>query len=200
MLACMVEESVVPGLPKNVRRALLAWGLIPPEFGRRERVLTLVAVMLGSLALILIFATATMAGNFFIPLTVLGAAGFIVFGKQARGLLTAIFTGILSGGFFATVAVQNGGLHWFAEEVEFVIGIIMWFVVAPVMMACIVTSVGRREWGALLAAATLLGCASAYGWWFHFSVGPNRGLGAELGTVAGVLGIATLVLWGRNRH
>jgi hypothetical protein len=35
---------------------------------------------------------------------------------------------------------------------------------------------------------------SAYGWWFHFSVGPTHGAGQELGIVAGVLAVGTSLL------
>ena len=33
--------------------------------------------------------------------------------------------------------------------------------------------------------ATLFLLASAYGWWFHFSVGPTHGPGAEIGLLGG---------------
>lgn len=48
-------------MPKNITRALLALGLIPPEFGRRERRLTLVAVVVGLLAVILVLEGAVWA-------------------------------------------------------------------------------------------------------------------------------------------
>ena len=43
----------------------------------------------------------------------------------------------------------------------------------------------------------LLAIASAYGWWFHFTVGPAHGAGWELGTIAGLLAAAACV-WARR--
>jgi hypothetical protein len=40
-------------------------------------------------------------------------------------------------------------------------------------------------------AAALL---SAYGWWFHFNVGPTHGAGLELGIVGGLLTAGMLIL------
>jgi hypothetical protein len=45
-----------------------------------------------------------------------------------------------------------------------------------------------------VVAAIVFGAASAYGWWFHFSVGPAHGAGAELGVLAGILAVAAIVL------
>jgi hypothetical protein len=46
-----------------------------------------------------------------------------------------------------------------------------------------------------IALALLLLALSAYGWWFHFTVGPSHGSGMEMGIVAGVAGIVAIV-WG----
>ena len=43
------------------------------------------------------------------------------------------------------------------------------------------------------------GIASAYGWWFHFSVGPAHGPGAELGILAGTATLA-IVAWAVWSH
>ena len=39
----------------------------------------------------------------------------------------------------------------------------------------------------------LLAIASAYGWWFHFALGPAHGAGWECGTIAGVLAAVAVV-------
>jgi hypothetical protein len=44
----------------------------------------------------------------------------------------------------------------------------------------------------ILTAATAV--TSAYGWWFHFSVGPAHGAGLQLGVVAGLLSVGMLLL------
>jgi hypothetical protein len=40
---------------------------------------------------------------------------------------------------------------------------------------------------------------SAYGWWFHFNVGPTHGAGRELGIIAGLVSVGTLLLAWRLR-
>jgi hypothetical protein len=42
---------------------------------------------------------------------------------------------------------------------------------------------------AALAGAVL----SAYGWWFHVTVGPTHGAGAEMGILAGALTLVCIV-------
>jgi len=49
---------------------------------------------------------------------------------------------------------------------------------------------GARSFSIL---GVLMALASAYGWWFHFSVGPTHGAGWELGTIAGVLAAVAVV-------
>jgi hypothetical protein len=40
---------------------------------------------------------------------------------------------------------------------------------------------------------------SAYGWWFHFDVGPAHGPGKELGLIAGVVSLLSFALgWRLN--
>jgi hypothetical protein len=48
----------------------------------------------------------------------------------------------------------------------------------------------RLLWILTFATAFL----SAYGWWFHFRVGPPHGAGQELGVVAGFLSAGMLLL------
>jgi len=53
----------------------------------------------------------------------------------------------------------------------------------------------------LVAAASAL--LSAYGWWFHFSMGPAHGPGREVGIVAGLISAGSLGLGWRltmRRH
>jgi len=50
--------------------------------------------------------------------------------------------------------------------------------------------------------AACFGALSLYGWWFHFSVGPTHGAGAEIGVVAGVLALmaAGMAVWLKRRE
>lgn len=102
------------------------------------------AAVLGLAALIIVLSTGMVGINFLLGFIGLGTAGFVVFGKLARGLAIAIFTGILIVGFFAVIAARNGGLGWFAAEFELVLLWFMLFVVGPVALACVVTAVQRR--------------------------------------------------------
>ena len=54
----------------------------------------------------------------------------------------------------------------------------------------VMNRVGART---LWVLGMLLAIASAYGWWFHFSVGPAHGAGWELGAIAGVLAVVAVV-------
>ena len=47
---------------------------------------------------------------------------------------------------------------------------------------------------AIWTLATLLLLASAYGWWFHFSVGPAHGVGAEIGLVGAAAALACILV------
>ena len=42
------------------------------------------------------------------------------------------------------------------------------------------------KWLAILGAVAMT-CLSAYGWWFHFAVGPAHGPGLELGVIGAAL-------------
>ena len=53
----------------------------------------------------------------------------------------------------------------------------------------------RSLW--MLTAVTA--AISAYGWWFHFTVGPSHGPGKEAGIIGGVLAAGTLLLANRLR-
>lgn len=44
----------------------------------------------------------------------------------------------------------------------------------------------------IVAGSTAL--MSAYGWWFHFTVGPTHGAGRELGIIAGLLSVGAFTL------
>ena len=53
--------------------------------------------------------------------------------------------------------------------------------------------------------ALLFGVMSAYGWWFHFNVGPTHGPGVEFGVIAGVVALAAAALgswlkWRDRKH
>jgi len=50
--------------------------------------------------------------------------------------------------------------------------------------------------------ALIFGAVSTYGWWFHFTVGPAHGAGAEIGVVAGVLTLVGigLAVWADRRR
>ena len=58
-----------------------------------------------------------------------------------------------------------------------------------------------RLWLAILATIAFA-LLNGYGWWFHFSVGPAHGAGAEIGILGGVLAVGSgaLAIWFDKRR
>ena len=128
-----------PPVTHQAAEALVLLGLFPSRFGHRERVLSLLAAGLGLVALLV--ARETGAVGLVLLFIVLGTTVFVTVGKDARGLLTMIFNGILVVGIFAWAAFDDGPAPDMRDPTLMVIFVV--WVGGPIAVACAVTAIQR---------------------------------------------------------